>query len=116
MIAGDSYLERKLDVAPDFPKTILKRGETITTDDVMYILGLQEGDYLEASVSLYSSQITPRYSTIFSKSFPLTSKSSRSLCLNLTNTRVLPKTKLKPSLSFTSFHWTSPFQPRRSTS
>lgn len=53
MIAGDSYLERKLDVAPDFPKTILKRGETITTDDVMYILGLQEGDYLEASYDLF---------------------------------------------------------------
>lgn len=51
MVAGDSYLERKLDVAPDFPKTILKRSETMTTDDVMHILGLQEDEYLEASVS-----------------------------------------------------------------
>lgn len=52
MVAGDSYLERKLDVAPDFPKTILKRGEIITTVDVMHILGLKEGDVVEASVSV----------------------------------------------------------------
>ena len=43
MIAGDSYLERKLNVAPEFPKMLLKRNEMITSTDVMRILHLEEG-------------------------------------------------------------------------
>jgi hypothetical protein len=40
MIAGDSRLERKINVAPEFPKRIFERNELATTDDVMNILGL----------------------------------------------------------------------------
>lgn len=43
MIAGDSYLERKIDVAPEFPKLLLDRHEMVTSADVMRILNLEEG-------------------------------------------------------------------------
>lgn len=43
MIAGDSHLERKINVAPEFPKRTFARNELATTDDVMNILGLKEG-------------------------------------------------------------------------
>lgn len=56
MIAGDSYLERKLNVAPTFPKNILGRHEMITSSDVMRILGLEEGDQIEVYVSHTSNQ------------------------------------------------------------
>ena len=51
MIAGDSHLERKIGVAPEFPKLLLQRHEMITSTDVMKILGLQEGETINASVS-----------------------------------------------------------------
>jgi hypothetical protein len=41
MIAGDSRLERKINVAPEFPKTIFGRNEIATTTDVMKILGIE---------------------------------------------------------------------------
>lgn len=44
MIAGDSYLERKINVAPEFPKILLKRNEMVTSADVMRILNLEEGN------------------------------------------------------------------------
>ncbi len=43
MIAGDSHLERKINVAPEFPKNLFARHELVTTTDVMNILGLKAG-------------------------------------------------------------------------
>lgn len=51
MIAGDSLLERKINVAPEFPKHLFQRHELATTNDVLDIIGLQEGDQVEAYVS-----------------------------------------------------------------
>lgn len=51
MIAGDSYLERKINVAPEFPKMLPERNEIITSGDVMRILDLKEGQSVEAHVS-----------------------------------------------------------------
>lgn len=53
MIAGDSLLERKINVAPEFPKHIFARNELATTMDVMNILGLEEGDVVEAHYDLF---------------------------------------------------------------
>jgi hypothetical protein len=44
MIAGDSMLERRINVAPEFPNKIFKRDELATTSDVLDILGVQVGD------------------------------------------------------------------------
>lgn len=43
MIAGNSYLERKINVAPLFPKHLFDRHELATTNDVLKILGLEAG-------------------------------------------------------------------------
>lgn len=53
MIAGDSLLERRINVAPAFPKTIFARNELATTFDVMNILGLQDGQQIEAHYDLF---------------------------------------------------------------
>jgi len=53
MIAGDSYLERKINVAPEFPKMLLGRNEMITSGDVMRILDLKEGQTVEAHYDLF---------------------------------------------------------------
>lgn len=53
MIAGDSYLERKINVAPEFPKMLLARHELTTSTDVMQLLSLEEGQQVEAHVSLH---------------------------------------------------------------
>ena len=52
MIAGDQRLERKINVAPEFPNRLYDRHEIATTTDVLNILGLKEGDQMEAHVSL----------------------------------------------------------------
>lgn len=44
MIAGNSSLERKIGVAPDFPKKIFGLKEIATTADVVNLLGLTVGD------------------------------------------------------------------------
>jgi len=51
MIAGDSHLERKINVAPEFPKILFGRSEMSTSTDVMKILDLKEGNEVEAHVS-----------------------------------------------------------------
>jgi len=53
MIAGDSYLERRINVAPEFPKMLLGRHEMITSSDVMRILDLVEGQEVEAHYDLF---------------------------------------------------------------
>jgi hypothetical protein len=40
MIAGDSELERRIEIAPEFPKITFNSGEVATTTDVMNILDL----------------------------------------------------------------------------
>ena len=50
LIAGNSKLERKINVAPLFPKNIFAQGELATTMDVLNILGLEEGQEIEAHV------------------------------------------------------------------
>jgi len=51
MIAGDQRLERKINVAPEFPNRLYNQHEIATTTDVLNILGLKEGDQMEAHVS-----------------------------------------------------------------
>lgn len=51
MIAGNSTLERMIGVAPEFPNKIFKRDEIATTTDVMDLLGVKQGDTIEANVS-----------------------------------------------------------------
>ena len=52
MIAGDSKLERNLGVAPGFPSRILKQDELITTNDIMTVLGVEEGDMISTDFDL----------------------------------------------------------------
>ena len=51
MIAGDSKLERNLGVAPGFPARELKQDELITTNDIMTVLDVKEGDVISTDVS-----------------------------------------------------------------
>lgn len=51
MIAGNSKLERAINVAPRFPKNLFKQGELATTQDVVNLLGLQVGKEIQAHVS-----------------------------------------------------------------
>lgn len=53
MIAGNSSLERMIGVAPEFPNKIFGRNELATTTDVMNLLGVKEGDTIEAHVRSY---------------------------------------------------------------
>ncbi len=69
MIAGDSHLERKINVAPEFPKSLFGRHELVTTTDVMKILGLKAGQQVEAHVSFF---IIRCCSTICSNYFQMT--------------------------------------------
>jgi hypothetical protein len=49
MVAGNSLLENQIGVANGFPKINLKRGEIIMMKDVLDVLGVKEGDYIEAT-------------------------------------------------------------------
>ena len=51
MIAGNQKLERKINVASQFPNTLYNRHEISTTNDVLDFLGLRIGDEVEATVS-----------------------------------------------------------------
>jgi len=50
MIAGNSTLERIIGVGPEFPNKIFGKNELATTTDVMNLLGVKEGDTIEAHV------------------------------------------------------------------
>ena len=52
MIAGDSKLERNLGVAPGFSNRILKQDELITTNAIMTVLGVSEGETISADFDL----------------------------------------------------------------
>ena len=52
MIAGNQKLERKINVASQFPNQLYNRHEISTTKDVLDFLDLQIGDEVEATVSL----------------------------------------------------------------
>jgi hypothetical protein len=75
MIAGDSRLERKINVAPEFPKNLFGKDELATTMDVINILGLTEGQQIEAHVSFTKYYNLFVYSMIYSSYCPLTSLS-----------------------------------------
>ena len=47
MIAGDSTLENDIGVAHGFPQLNLERGEIIILQDILDVLGLEEGDTVE---------------------------------------------------------------------
>lgn len=53
MIAGDSKLERKIQIARGFPNDILKKGEIVTTSDVMNLLNAEVGDKLVAEYDMF---------------------------------------------------------------
>lgn len=57
MIAGDSKLERAINVAPRFPRNLFKQGELATTEDVVNLLGLQVGKEIQAHVSNSSVRV-----------------------------------------------------------
>jgi len=46
VFAGDSKQERDEGIAPGFPNTILGKDEVIALDDLMQILGVNEGDQI----------------------------------------------------------------------
>ena len=51
MIAGDSELERRIQIGHNFPNRILAQNEMITTTDVLQLLGQKIGDNIEVNVS-----------------------------------------------------------------
>ena len=52
MLAGDSELEMKLGVAPGFPNVKLGRNDLVTTNDVLNLIGVSEGDEVQVDVSI----------------------------------------------------------------